>query len=71
MGSPRSDKTIAKRVVVVLSGSVDAGESVNSEKGTIKAGFADRADSDKKDIQGYIHIDNSFHDSYGVEIDSQ
>ena len=71
MGSPRSDKTIAKRVVVVLSGSVDAGESVNSEEGAIEAGFANRVDSDKKDIQGYIHIDNSFHDSYGVEIDSQ
>ena len=71
MGSPWPDKTIAKIVVAVLSGSADAGESLNSKEGAVKTGFADRADSDKKDIQGDIHIDNSFHDSYLVEVDSQ
>ena len=63
MGSPRVDKTIAKIVVVVLSGAVDAGESLNSEKGAVETRFANRADSDKKNIQGNIHIDNTFHDS--------
>ena len=63
MGSPRADKTITKIVVVVLSGAVDAGESLDSKKGAVETRFANRADSNQKDIQGDIHIDNTFHDS--------
>ena len=50
MGSFRTIKTLAERIVVVFFGTTDAGESSSIEKGAIKIGSSNIVDSHQENI---------------------